>query len=117
MSTEGPLTDCSHRWGEAPVKLGKVQYVDYKTQFAGIHERIFCKRQTSSHEADVRLLARREDDQQGWMTPVNLETLIVSIVPSPFGPSWFSPLQPSLLKRFEVNVPVVGSEIPGEPFF
>jgi hypothetical protein len=36
-----------------PVKIGRVQHVDFKRGFAGLHDRIFWKRKSLIHEAEL----------------------------------------------------------------
>lgn len=105
--------------GRASVRLGKVRYLDFRTEYAGVHDRIFCKRKSLSHESEVRLVTRRlhSSPPKGWLSPVDLSTLVVSIVPSPFAPEWFVPLLQSLLLKYEASGAVVRSEISAEPFF
>lgn len=101
------------------IKLGRVQYVDFRKSFAGFHDRIFWKRKSLSHEMEVRAVIARHDAQEapGVQRNVDLEKLIVSIVASPFAPSWFTPLVKSTLGRFGVALDVTRSELLAEPFF
>lgn len=103
----------------AQVRLGRVQYVDFKTSFAGFHDRIFCKRKSLSHESEVRAVIHRwrGDDRTGLAVSVDLERLVEMIVPSPFAPSWFQSLLGEVTQRFGLEVPVVESELLGQPFF
>ncbi|MGB2715420.1 MAG: hypothetical protein WBC51_14660 [Vicinamibacterales bacterium] len=105
--------------GEVPVKVGKVQYIDFAKGFAGIHERIFTKRKSLSHEVEVRLVIQEfhSTDEIGKSIPVNLECLVVSVVPSPFAPRWFTRVVEATLRRYRVSVPLRPSEILAEPFF
>jgi hypothetical protein len=106
--------------GDDPqIRLGRVQYVDYRKAFAGFHDRIYWKRKSLSHEAEVRAVIQRFDVQEdaGATIAVNLEKLMLSVVPSPFAPSWFTSLVKSTMTRFNVNSVVVQSELLSEPFF
>jgi hypothetical protein len=53
----------------------------------------------------------------GKPVAVDLAELLVTIVPSPFAPPWFTPLLDSVLKRYDISVSVTPSEILAEPFF
>ena len=101
------------------VKLGHVQYVDFRYRFAGIHDRIYWKRKSLSHEAEVRAVMVRRDRQDnfGLAMPVDLKKLLVSVVPSPFAPSWFTDLVKATLRRFQLNSPVTESEMLSDPFY
>ena len=71
--------------GDAPVKIGKVQYIDFATSFAGTHERIFTKRKSLSHEAEVRLVIQEfhSTSEIGKSIPVDLVALMATIVHLP----------------------------------
>jgi hypothetical protein len=107
--------------GDDPqIKLGRVQYVDFRKAFAGIYDRIYWKRKSLSHEAEVRavIIGRFEMQAElGLAIPVDLQKLLISVVPSPFAPEWFTSLVASMLKRFGVGTKVVRSELLSEPFF
>lgn len=103
----------------APIKLGRVQYVDFRTSFAGFHDRIFWKRKSLSHEAEVRAVCpgNLSDDWSGLPVTVDLSLLIEQVVPSPFAPAWFQSLLASLVERFGLRAPVTESELLAQPFF
>jgi hypothetical protein len=104
---------------ETGFKIGHVQYVDFRKAFAGIHDRIFWKRQSLSHEAEVRAVIERHRarDQMGITVSVDLEHLLLAIVPSPFAPSWFAALVESTMRRFGIEANVTKSELLSTPFF
>ena len=103
----------------APVELGRVQYVDFRTSFAGFHDRIFWKRKSLSHEAEVRAVIAHgpSEDRAGVSVSINLSELIEVIVPSPLAPAWFSTLLGSIMERFNLQIPVQESELLAQPFF
>lgn len=103
----------------APVNLGRVQYVDFRTSFAGFHDRIFWKRKSLSHEAEVRAVITHgpREDRSGVAVSVNLSELIELVVPSPLAPAWFPILLGSLVKRFNLQISVEESELLAQPFF
>jgi hypothetical protein len=104
--------------GEAPFRLGAVYYVDLKQAFPGVRDRIFAKRRSLSHEREVRAVIRQRDELGSRLSiPIDLETLLVSIVPSPFAPAWFPGLLESLLVRFGVSARLSRSELLADPFF
>jgi hypothetical protein len=105
--------------GDAPVKIGKVQYIDFAKGFAGIHERIFAKRKSLSHEAEVRLVIQefRPTSEVGKAIPVNVEFLMAAVVPSPFAHAWFKGVLDATLRRYGVSAALRSSEILAEPFF
>ena len=105
--------------GDAPVKIGRVQYIDFAKGFAGIHERIFTKRKSLKHEAEVRLVVQEfhSTGEVGKSIPVDVESLMATVVPSPFAPAWFTRVLNATLRRYGITVPLRRSEILAEPFF
>lgn len=101
------------------IKLGHVQYVDFRTSFAGLHDRIFWKRKSLSHEAEVRAVSSGNlgEDRAGLPVWVDPSILITAIVPSPFAPKWFPTLLAALLQRYDLQVPTSESELLAQPFF
>lgn len=106
--------------GDDPnIEIGYVKYVDYRTAFAGFHDRIFWKRKSLSHEAEVRAVVKRRNsrDVPGLSLAVNIQALLLAVVPSPFAPAWFSSLLEATLARYDVDVKVRRSELLSDPFF
>jgi len=101
------------------VKIGRVQYVDFRKGFAGLHDRIYWKRKSLVHEAEVRAVIEEFDPQaeMGRAIPVELTTLVLGVVPSPYAPFWFEELISKTLTRYGLNIPVERSELLAEPFF
>jgi hypothetical protein len=102
------------------IELGRVHYIDYRKGFSGLHDRIFWKRSSLSHEAEVRAVFKQRflhEENNGAARLVDVETLCVSVVPSPFSPPWFSDLLQSLLERYELMIPLARSELLSRPFF
>jgi len=101
------------------IKLGRVQYVDFRKAFAGFHDRIYWKRRSLSHEAEVRAVIQRLDVQEdvGLAISIDIQKLLLSVVPSPFAPGWFASLVESTMRRFGVDSNVSLSELLSEPFF
>lgn len=105
---------------DVDVEIARVRYIDFKTAFAGPYERIFTKRKSLSHEAEVRAVFCRwplTDPPAGLMMPVHLEKLVHAIVPSPFSPPWLLSLLARTLKRYDLDLPIGKSELLAEPFF
>jgi hypothetical protein len=105
---------------DAAAQIGHVQYLDFKTAFAGPYERIFTKRKSLSHEAEVRAVFERmpmKDPPTGILMPVDLKQLVHAIVPSPFAPPWLQELIAKTLKRHGLDLPLQASELLAEPFF
>ncbi|MCA0202076.1 MAG: hypothetical protein LCH56_14815 [Proteobacteria bacterium] len=116
QTTAALLTDAL---GDPKIKIGRVQYVDFRKAFAGFHDRIFWKRKSLSHEMEVRAAIAHHDGKEavGVLRVVDIEKMVTSVVASPFAPSWFIPLVKSTMERFGVSLPVIHSELLAEPFF
>jgi len=101
------------------VTLGRVKYVDFRSQFAGINDSVFRKRKSLQHEQEVRAVTRVRSKKEalGLALPVNLDKLIKEIVISPFAPAWIESIVGDLLLRYAVSVPTRSSELLAEPFF
>lgn len=101
------------------IELGEVQYVDFQKSFAGIHDRIFWKRSSLKHEAEVRAVFKHRfgEESTGVTRLVDIEKLCVSIVPSPFIASWLGPLIKSVTERYALELNVARSELLAQPFF
>lgn len=104
---------------EPDVEIGKVQYIDFKVSFSGLHDRIFWKRKSLSHEAEARAVLKRQfvEEAAGLTRSVDVEKLCVSIIPSPFAGAWFPSLVEALVARYGYTIPIGRSELLGEPFF
>lgn len=103
-----------------PIEVAHVQYVDFKTAFAGPYERIYTKRKSLAHEAEVRAVLKRfsmEDPPAELMLLVDLHELVRGVVSSPFAPPWLHDLIGKTLKRHDLNLPLCESELLAEPFF
>ena len=101
------------------IKLGRVQYVNFRKGFAGFHDRIYWKRRSLSHETEVRAVIQRLDVQEdvGLASSVDTHKLLLSVVPSPFAPAWFASLVELTMRRFGIDLNVARSELLSEPFF
>lgn len=105
---------------DAEIELGRVQYLDFRTAFAGPYERIFSKRKSLSHEAEVRAVITNRSMRNppaGLLLPVNLHLLVLAVIPSPFAPPWLQGLIEKTLLRYGLELPLRESELLAEPFF
>lgn len=103
------------------VKFGHVKYVDFRKHFSGSYDRIFWKRKSLSHEAEIRAVYQyppgEKCDIVGVNISIDLENAIERVIVSPFSPPWFSNVLEETMSRFGVKIPVVKSELLEEPFF
>jgi hypothetical protein len=100
------------------IQIGRVRYVDFRSHFAGINEAFFRKRQSLSHEREVRAVIRPNGETSlGVLRPAVLPALLKAIVISPFAPSWFEPLLREVMTRFGADAPTKPSDLLLQPFF
>ena len=101
------------------IDLKWVKYINFQKSFPGINDRIFFKRLSLSHEAEVRAVirSRTESEAVGHSVDVDLDQLLMKVVPSPFAPDWFTALLRATLVRYQVNTHISPSELLSEPFY
>ena len=102
------------------VKFGHVQYIDFKESFAGTYDRVFWKRKSLNHEAEVRGVIKfwqNNEPVPGLLVPVNVDKLISKVVISPFSPPWFEKVLKETMQKFDVDASVENSELISLPFF
>jgi len=101
------------------VEIGRVKYVDFRTQFAGVNDSIFRKRKSLQHEQEVRAVVRDRSENKGLgiSRPVNLTALAKEVVISPFAPVWIESILGDLLQRYAVSLPLRVSDLLSDPFF
>lgn len=101
------------------IAVGRVEYVDFNREFAGINEAVFRKRKSLSHEREVRAVHYffADDPQLGINISIDLANLIDKVVVSPFAPAWFAPVVKETAARYGYTLDVQQSELLQEPFF
>lgn len=101
------------------VDIGKVKYIDYGKQFSGIGCGAFWyKRKSFEHEREVRALIRNpKNDGKGISHPINLNVLIKNIYVSPYAPEWFAMVVQDIVKKYNLDKPVVYSSMKDQPFY
>jgi hypothetical protein len=102
------------------IKFGCVNYIDFKERFAGTYDRVFYKRKSLSHEAEVRGVLKRDRSEpisDGVSVPIDLDRVAEAIVVSPFAPAWFADVLNEVMRRFQVSLRVTQSELLDKPFF
>ncbi|MXP66155.1 hypothetical protein E0493_22770 [Roseomonas sp. M0104] len=99
--------------------VGRVHYLDFRKSFADPHYRVFCKRASLSHENEVRVVVKNEDNisDSGKLIPADLGEIIQSVAVSPFAPSWFDGVVREVITNFGFIFEVRTSEILERPFF
>ena len=117
-TTAGQLWNaCSH---EHNATVGRVHYVDFRQSFASVQsERIFQKRASLSHEKEVRIVLKnnQENPVDGKILKCDLESLISAVVISPFAPSWLLEVVSSAIEKFGYSFEIKSSELLEQPFY
>jgi hypothetical protein len=106
--------------GDNPdIAIGRVQYIDFRKEFAGPNDAIFRKRHSLIHEREVRAVICEQKNQIGFgiRRSVDLNLLIHQVVISPFAGEWFEALLKDTMAKFDVTIETVQSELMLEPFY
>lgn len=118
QSTVGNLWEAASHADRSIV--GRVHYLDFRKRYASVQdERIFCKRQSLSHEREIRIVLpnSRKEPTSGRVQKCELQNLIKCVVVSPFAPPWFIDVLNSTIAKFGYEFNVRPSSINDEPFF
>lgn len=100
------------------ISIGKVKYIDFNKRYASINGAFWYKRFSFEHEHEVRAITKDYAfDGLGKPVPVNVNILIDSIHISPYAPSWFFAVVKAVCEKFNVNKPIVQSEMVHKPFY
>lgn len=102
--------------------LGKVQYIDFLKDMASrnIFEALFYKRKSFEHEHELRVIVLDNDEtphfgNAGVSLTVDLDILIEEIYIHPTAPGWFVESVKGLLKKYEINKPIIQSNLYSGP--
>lgn len=102
------------------VKFGHVQYINFREHFAGTYDRIFWKRNSLAHEAELRGVIhdwrRDQPEARGIAVPIDLR-FMHRVVMSPFAPSWFEGVLKDVMVKYGMDLTPSPSELAAEPFF
>jgi hypothetical protein len=100
------------------ISIGRVQYIDLRSQYAGINDAFWRKHKSFEHEREVRaILIDHECSASGKLIECDLSVLIDEVFVSPKAPAWFVNLVNDVNEKFGVHVSVCNSELLEEPFF
>ena len=76
------------------------------------------KRKSFEHEREVRAIVTNYDTfSKGLLIPVDLTALIDCLFISPYAPKWFEEVVRSVVEKYEINIPVVYSDMTQQPFY
>lgn len=103
----------------AAVRGGRVTYADYKsTQIpeGNVHLPFMFKRNSFSHEKEVRLLVFDADGGSPVITvPVEIKRLINAVYIAPDAPGWFGTLIRNVVHRYGHDIDVRQSDLNSDP--
>ncbi|MCH7647093.1 MAG: hypothetical protein IIA83_00590 [Thaumarchaeota archaeon] len=107
------------------VFIGKVKYIDYKKSvipFGNAFDPLLHKRHNFKHESelraivvDFRFLGGDKEPRIGHRVELDLQELIEEIRTAPTAPDWFKNIVQTLMTKFDLNKPVVNSELDEKP--
>ncbi len=102
------------------VYIGKVKYLDYKKIKPTTKDPFFpflCKRKSFEHEKEIRALVYLTKNQlknqniKGVFVPVNVSKLIKTIYIAPTAEGWIKKLVEAILKKYNLNIKVIKSDL------
>lgn len=95
------------------IAIGRVNYIDYSTSYAGINECFWFKRKSFEHEREVRALVSDHSREHpvGKLVPVDLDMLIEKIYVSPTAQNWFEEIVQDILLKYGLNKEIAGSSL------
>jgi len=133
QSTYKNLIASIAQYEEYEINIGMVQYVDYKKEVIPMNWSLtpfMCKRKSFEHERELRcflhLFNRRfllQCDPElekfkevyGIHVPVDLKVLIGAVYLAPTSPIWVRKLLESLMRKFNLEKPVLQSDLASVP--
>lgn len=87
------------------IQIGRVNYIDFSKEYAGINDSFWFKRKSFQHENEVRaiIIDHKTTEQFGKLVPVKLETLIDQVYISPAAKDWFNNLVIDVMFKYELK--------------
>lgn len=101
------------------VRVGRVNYINYENRTLDMCEAFWYKRKSFEHEREVRaeIFDFRNPNLRGLNIDVSLESLIDAVYVSPTAPSWFYEIVKDVMRKYELDKPVIWSKIKQQPFY
>lgn len=100
------------------IAIGKVNYIDYSSQFSSINGPYWYKRKSFEYEQEVRAIIQNIGTNGGGLEKeVDLEKLISAIYISPYAPKWFEEVVIDIVEKYELHKPVYHSDMEKRPFY
>ncbi|MEJ7829907.1 MAG: hypothetical protein WKF91_16990 [Segetibacter sp.] len=100
------------------IHIGRVNYIDFASSFAGINDSFWYKRKSFEHEREVRAVLKdfRATEELGKLISVNMSILIEKVYLSPTSQSWFKELVKDVMSKYELNKRIEVSDMTAKPF-
>ena len=114
------------------LQIGQVGYVDFgslelHSDFRNVYSQFFLKRQSYSHEKELRILAIAREGfrlpstarvvDKAVKIPVSLSKLIEAVFVSPKSDEWYRDMIAGLIEEYGLEMKVSRSELDSEPLF
>lgn len=111
-TTVGQLKKAIGSW----VEIGRIEYIDYSTQWLNVNEALWRKRLSFEyeHEVRIRIISKTglSKTPEEYMTlPVDLNELIEAVYVSPMAEPWFKDVVVDLLEKYGVKKAVYHSAL------
>lgn len=100
------------------INIGRVKYLNYQKNFAGVNDSFWCKRNSFVHEKEVRaIIFDMQHLEKGKVISCDLSQLLEEVFVSPSAPNWFGELVNDVIDKYGLSIQVSPSELIQEPFF
>ena len=131
-STFNHLVESMKQYEEFEVFIGEINYMDYESEAIPPGQLLLplmSKRKSFEHEKELRALIwtlqhgknSHKDNKFastiGLSVRIDLNKLIDEVYVSPEAPQWFLNLVKAILKRYEIDKPVIQSDLLSSPLY
>ena len=120
-TTEQLIRSCFDWTADECVKILKVEYIDHLKNpdmiIGHYSDPLRFKHKAYEYETEIRVVISRagtETDKpnpKGIRLPINLDTLVKSVVVAPEADSWFYDLVSDVTSKYRLSAPVIKSEL------
>jgi hypothetical protein len=109
---------CQYLGRNPGISIGRVEYLDFESQYADSNNAFWRKRRSFEHEREVRAMTIDYGvDRKGLHLPCDLSVLLESVVLSPSAAPWFAHLVADVSSKYGVSVPIAQSKLNDPVFF
>ncbi|WP_200949079.1 hypothetical protein [Frateuria sp. Soil773] len=99
------------------VEIGRIKYIDFRKEYAGINSSFWRKRMSFQHEREVRALHIDFERKPGILMPCDLSVLVDAVFVSPKAPAWLAPLINDVNGKYGLSIDVTSSELGDKAFW